>query len=65
MKTREQINARKRELYTRPGAKERQADANNKCYLKRIGDDGECRPDYGIVFKSAAVQTTLTMWGGQ
>ena len=58
-----QINARDRQNYLRPGMKEKRAIANRKWYEKKIASDGECKPDYGLAFKSAAVQITLTNWG--
>ena len=64
MKTREQANAHKRQNYARPEVRQRQAAANKKWYEKKIASDGECKPDYGLAFKSAAVQITLTNWGG-
>ena len=64
MKTREQMNAHKRQNYLRPDVQERQAAANKRWYEKKIASDGECKPYLGLSFNSTEVQSTLTMWGG-
>ena len=61
METRKQMNARERKRYLLPGMKEK---ARLKYLKRKHGDKAECQPDYGIVFNSTEVQSTLTKWGG-
>ena len=60
-KTREQGNVT---YHKRPENIAKAKIKNRLRYLRNLGETGECKPNYGISFKSAAVQLTLTKWGG-